>query len=87
MIEFIAAIVFGVLLIKIIKAGNSEENTKYSEVPDNVVMTYEEWEALEDTDKPLSATKKEWSEIEKGEKLTKDEYETQRAAFMSSCLE
>lgn len=87
MIELIAGIILVVFVIKIIKAGNTRDTSTYGETPDNVTMTYEEWEALEDTDKPLSATKKEWEEINRGEKLTKDEYETQKAAMLSASLE
>ena len=87
MIELIVGIVMAVFIIKIVKASKDVPPTKYDETGDNITMTYEEWEALEETDKPLSATKKEWSEINKGEKMTKDEYEAQRAAEVSASLE
>ncbi len=88
MIELIVGIVLAVFIVKLIKAeNNTKPETKYDEIPDDVKMTYEEWEALEDTDKPLEATKEKWKELGKEEKITKDEYETQKAAFLSSSME
>ena len=88
MIELIVGIVLAVFIVKLIKAeNNTKPETKYDEIPDDVKMTYEEWEALEDTDKPLEATKEKWKELNKEEKITKDEYETQKAAFLSSSME
>lgn len=82
----ILSFVFAVIVIYVlVKHEKKEEpsSSRYDKMPDDAKLTYSEWQSLDENNVDLSATKNEWHELEKEEKITKEEYEDERDSFYS----
>lgn len=79
MIE-ILSFVFAIIVICILVKHEKKEgvSSRYEKMPKDAKLTYSEWESLDENNVDLSATKNEWHELEKEEKITKAEYENER---------
>ncbi len=84
MFELVSLILAVAIVYILAKHGKKEEpSNRYNQMPDDAKLTYSEWESLDKNNTPLSATKNEWHELEKEEKITKEEYEDERDNFYS----
>lgn len=85
MIGFLIGLAVLILVAKMIKAEKQTPPSDYDKTPDNKKMTFEEWEALDTGSKEPKFTRNEWVALDQEDKITKDEYESERL-LCNNCL-